>query len=95
MKTESKKKRKTFYSHCASEPLHVRRRDPRKLLVRELKDELGRLGYPTSGKKEDLVQRLQQHLDDMQEHTADFDASDAKMHGYNKRLKLVKSSKDK
>ena len=35
----------------------------------------------------DLVERLQRHLDDMAEHTADYDARDKKVHGYNKRLR--------
>lgn len=78
-----------FFSHCAKEPLDARRLHPSKLLVTELRAELKRFGYPISGKKEVLVARLQNHLDDMLEHTADFDASDnkSKVHGYNKRHK--------
>ena len=65
----------------------MRRRHPQKLLVRELRAELKRLGYSSAGKKSDLVERLQRHLDDMAEHTADYDARDKKVHGYNKRLR--------
>merc|ERR1712146_44005 len=64
-----------FFSKCASEPFITRRKYPQKILVSELKQELKRLGYSSSGKKKDLVARLQRHIDDLQEHTADFDAT--------------------
>lgn len=70
-------------------PFKIRRRSVQNLRVHELRDELNRLGYQTSGKKADLVHRLQAHRDDMQEHTADYDESEssASVHGYNKRLR--------
>lgn len=98
--TQNPRKRKSndhtsaslFFSKCASEPFITRRKYPQKLLVSELKRELKRLGYSSSGKKMDLVARLQRHIDDLQEHTADFDATrpGGDAHGYNKRLRKKK-----
>ena len=81
-----------FRSHCAPEPFAVRRKEPAKLSVGELKDELRRLGYATTGKKAELVARLSTHLQDMAEHTADLDGAAVggeggqARHGYHHKL---------
>eukprot|EP00948_MAST-09A_sp_MAST-9A-sp1_P001618 g1618.t1 len=76
-KRQKEKSSPLFYSHCAHEPLSQRRRYPAKLLVKELRSELVRLGYSSKGNKQDLVSRLTAHYEDMQEHTADIDTTTA------------------
>ena len=81
-----------FRSHCAPEPFAVRRKESAKLSVGELKDELRRLGYATTGKKPELVARFSTHLHDMAEHTADLDGAAVggeggqSWHGYHHKL---------
>ena len=50
-----------FNSHCASESLAERLATPQKLRVGELREALLAAGLPITGKKESLVQRLQEH----------------------------------
>ena len=47
-----------FESHCAREAYAERSADPAKLKVKELKAELKAQGFPTTGKKAELVSRL-------------------------------------
>ena len=87
-----KAERELFFSHCAKESVQDRRHFPSKLKVAELRNELQRLGYPCSGRKRDLVNRLQKHIDDMHEHTADLDmtGNEKGVHGYHRSLLITR-----
>lgn len=63
-----------FNSHCAREPLSLRKKTPEKLTVAELRSELKRRGISirSNARKHVLIAKLTEVLEDQMEHTADL-----------------------
>merc|ERR1712146_864644 len=89
--------RQVFHSKCASEPLVLRKSNPLKLSVKELRSEIEKYGLdiPKRARKADLVKILSEHKQDLAEHTADYMDDSSRVHGYNQRLARVEKKKKK
>ena len=92
-----KSSREVFHSKCASEPLVLRKSNPLKLSVKELRSEIERYGLniPKRSRKADLIKILSEHKQDLAEHTADYMDDSSRVHGYNQRLARVEKTKPK
>ena len=98
--SSEKSSKQVFHSKCASEPLVLRKSNPLKLKVKELKTEIAKYGLtiPNRSRKADLVKILSEHMQDLAEHTADYvddDDNTTRVHGYNQRLSRFEKKNEK